>query len=142
MNETVVDAVPVGGGTDWLQAFAVGSGFVIEGENSLRTRTGAFLQKVQSMVTMDFGPKFPLGQIVITRNAADTLPPEDVAAALRRHVRGDWGELDDHDRQQNQSALQDGSRLLSAYRASNGVNFWIISEADRTVTTVLLPEDY
>ena len=94
------------------------------------------------MVAMDFGPKFPLGQIVITRNAADTLPPEDVAAAMRRHARGDWGELDDHDRQANQSALKDGSRLLSAYRASNDVKFWIITEWDRTSTTVLLPEDY
>ena len=94
------------------------------------------------MVAMDFGPKFPLGQIVITRNAADTLPPDDVAAALRRHARGDWGELDEHDRQQNQSALKDGSRLLSAYTASNAVKFWIITEWNRTSTTVLLPEDY
>ena len=94
------------------------------------------------MVAMDFGPKFPLGQFVITRNAADTLPPDDVAAALRRHARGDWGELDEHDRQQNQSALKDGSRLLSAYTASNAVKFWIITEWNRTSTTVLLPEDY
>ena len=94
------------------------------------------------MVAMDFGPKFPLGQIVITRNAADTLPSEDVAAAIRRHARGDWGDLDDHDRQANQSALKDGSRLLSAYTASNAVKFWIITEWNRTSTTVLLPEDY
>ena len=94
------------------------------------------------MVAMDLGPKFSLGQVVITANAARTLRQEDVVIAIRRHARGDWGELDDHDRQQNQAALKEGTRLLSAYNDRNGVKFWIISEWDRSVTTVLLPEDY
>jgi hypothetical protein len=86
--------------------------------------------------------KFPLGQIVITRNALDTLPPEAVRQALRRHAQGDWGELDDEDRQANAWALREGYRLESAYRATEGTRFWILTEADRSVTTVLLPEDY
>ena len=94
------------------------------------------------MVAMDLGPKFPLGQVVITANAARTLRQEDVVIAIRRHARGDWGELDEQDRQQNQAALKEGTRLLSAYHASNGVKFWIITEWNREVTTVLLPEDY
>ena len=94
------------------------------------------------MVAMDLGPKFPLGQVVITANAARTLAQEDVLIAIRRHARGDWGELDEHDRQQNQAALNEGTRLLSAYHDRNGVKFWIITEWNREVTTVLLPEDY
>jgi hypothetical protein len=94
------------------------------------------------MPQFTFGPRFTLGRVVITANAEGTLPPEDVLSALRRHARGDWGELDAHDTAANNQALQDGSRLLSAYTASNGTKFWIITEADRSVTTILLPEDY
>jgi hypothetical protein len=61
---------------------------------------------------------------------------------MARHVSGDWGELDDEDKQSNEEALKDGSRLLSAYLDRNNVKFWIITEADRSATTVLLPEDY
>ena len=86
--------------------------------------------------------KFPLGQTVITRKAQDRLPPQDYAAALARHVSGDWGDVSAEDRRENQHSLRLGMRLLSAYTASNGVKFWIITEADRSVTTVLLPEDY
>ena len=86
--------------------------------------------------------KFPLGQTVITRNALAHLQPQDYAEALARHARGDWGEICVEDRRENQHALNLGLRLLSAYTASNGLKFWIITEADRSVTTVLLPEDY
>jgi len=65
-------------------------------------------------------------------------PPE----ALQRHVAGDWGELDEEDKKANDGALQTGERLLSAYQSATGTKFWIITEADRSVTTVLLPEDY
>ena len=85
--------------------------------------------------------KFPLGQVVITPNALEKLKSDDILNALNRHVLGDWGELDDEDRQTNDEALQSGSRLLSAYR-SGDTKFWIISEANREVTTVLLPKDY
>jgi hypothetical protein len=62
--------------------------------------------------------------------------------ALRRHARGDWGDLDDEDLQANERALKDGTRLLSAYHSSAGTKFWIITEWDRSATTVLLPEEY
>ena len=86
--------------------------------------------------------KFSMGQLVATPNALATLNPEDVAAAVQRHANGDWGELDEHDRLVNESALTDGSRLFSAYRDRAGTKFWVITESDRSVTTVLLPEDY
>lgn len=85
---------------------------------------------------------FGLGQVVATPNAVDRLNSEDVAAAIVRHATGDWGELDEHDRLENELALKQGFRLFSAYRDRNGTKFWIITEADRSATTVLLPEDY
>lgn len=94
------------------------------------------------MIAMDRGPLFPLGEVIITANAAARLPRHDVEAALRRHVRADWGELDQHDREENQRGLERGCRLCSTYHASNGVKFWIITEPDRSRTTILLPEDY
>ena len=86
--------------------------------------------------------KFSLGLTVITPNALNTLHPEDVVAAIGRHAAGDWGEVDDEDKATNDAALKHGHRLLSAYHDRNKVKFWIITEADRSATTVLLPEDY
>jgi len=87
-------------------------------------------------------PRFPTGRIVITANAQRTLAAPDVSRGLSRHIRGDWGELCEEDRRENELSLKQGFRLLSAYRAADGCKFWIITEADRSVTTVLLPEDY
>ena len=87
-------------------------------------------------------PKFELGATVITPNALNALHPHDVPLAIARHVSGDWGELDDEDKAANEGALKHGHRLLSAYHDRNNVKFWIITEADRSVTTVLLPDDY
>ena len=86
--------------------------------------------------------KFPLGQIVATAHAMATLPGPDMQLALHRHVTGDWGKVGKEDRQANEQALLNGTRLLSIYESSKGVKFWIITEADRSATTVLLPEDY
>jgi hypothetical protein len=86
--------------------------------------------------------KFQLGQIVATPNALDHLTQDDIRSGIIRHQSGDWGDLDADDRKENDLALERGTRLLSAYQASNGVKFWIITEADRSSTTVLLPEDY
>jgi hypothetical protein len=83
-----------------------------------------------------------LGQTVATPAALDVLTRPDIVAALRRHSAGDWGEVDADDRAANDAALQTGERLLSVYRSANGTTFWVITEADRSVTTVLLPEDY
>ena len=86
-------------------------------------------------------PTFPLGQVVITTNALEAVPADEVRLALARHAGGDWGELCDEDRRENERSLTDGGRLFSAYRAGD-VKFWVITEADRSVTTILLPEDY
>lgn len=87
--------------------------------------------------------KFPLGQLVITSNAQLELVNEDVMTALERHMRCDWGDLSDHDRAMNDGAVRSGAdRILSSYKDSKGTKFWIITEADRSVTTVLLPDDY
>ncbi len=86
--------------------------------------------------------RFELGRVVITRNAHARIPPEDVLCALGRHGRGDWGELEEEDREENELSLKEGLRLLSSYIARNGLKFWVITEADRSSTTVLLPEDY
>jgi hypothetical protein len=94
------------------------------------------------MTTIATQSLFRLGQTVITRNALDQLNPEDVQAALRRHAAGDWGECCPEDARSNQSALGEGDRLMSVYRDRAGERFWIITEWDRSVTTILLPEDY
>ena len=86
--------------------------------------------------------KFKTGRIVTTANALNHLTYDDILAGLLRHITGDWGDLDADDRQENDMALERGTRLLSAYQASNGTRFWIITEADKSSTTVLLPEDY
>ena len=86
--------------------------------------------------------KFRLGHIVATPNALTRLAQDDILAAIQRHQPGDWGDVPEEDRQENELSLQQGLRLLSAYSSAQGVKFWIITEADRSVTTVLLPEDY
>ena len=86
--------------------------------------------------------RFPFGTLVITSNASAKLDKRDVVTALDRHGKGDWGDLPDEDRQENELSLQQNFRLLSAYHDRNGVKFWVITEADRSATTVLLPEDY
>ena len=86
--------------------------------------------------------RVPLGQVVATANAARTLPQSEVIDALRRHATGDWGDVDTEDHESNNRAIRDGDRLLSVYHTIDGTKFWIITEWDRSVTTVLLPEDY
>jgi hypothetical protein len=85
--------------------------------------------------------KFPLGQVVITANAQHRLDPAVLQEGLRRHALGDWGDLGREDIRTNEQALKHGDRLLSAYGQADG-RFWIITEWDRSVTTILLPEDY
>jgi hypothetical protein len=86
--------------------------------------------------------KFPFGQIVSTPNALNAIPNDEILSALNRHVSGDWGELDKEDQNSNERALKNGGRLFSSYRSVTGTKFWIITEADRSSTCVLLPEDY
>jgi len=86
--------------------------------------------------------KFSLGRTFITPGALEKLSQVDVAEALARHLAGDWGEVCPEDARANERALVEDARLLSVYHGSNGTKFWIITEADRSATTVLLPEEY
>ena len=83
-----------------------------------------------------------LGHIMATTGAIRKIAEEDRLLGLCRHQRGDWGDLDEEDRESNEQALVEGNRLLSSYKARNGRRFWIITEWDRSVTTILLPEEY
>lgn len=86
--------------------------------------------------------KFELGRIMTTPNALTSLQGEDVIECIRRHARCDWGDCCPEDSQENEFSLDKYLRLFSVYHDRNGTKFWIITEADRSVTTVLLPEDY
>ena len=86
--------------------------------------------------------RFALGQTVMTRGALNELSQTDVLHGLSRHAGGDWGDVCTDDKQANDDALTCGARLLSAYHTTAGRKFWIITEADRSATTVLLPEEY
>lgn len=96
------------------------------------------------MVARTQSPRFPLGQVVATPGALEALSEsgESPAIFLARHVDKDWGEVCQEDWRLNDEALADGSRLLSLYTTKAGVKIWIISEADRSVTTILLPSEY
>ncbi len=89
-------------------------------------------------------PLFKLGQIVSTPAALEALGKACQAPweFLVRHAQGDWGDLDDEDRHLNDEAVKDGSRILSAYTLKTGVRVWVITEADRSSTCILLPDDY
>ena len=85
---------------------------------------------------------FPLGQTVITPNARDHLHAEDVLLCLGRHARCDWGDCCPEDKEENEFSLDKYLRIFSVYHDRKGLKFWIITEADRSATTILLPEDY
>lgn len=94
------------------------------------------------VIALVMDTKFQLGAWAITRNALDLLDPQDVFDALKRHSQGDWGDVPSEDKFLNNEALKEGGRLFSAYKDRNSEPFWIITEADRSITTILLPEDY
>jgi hypothetical protein len=89
-------------------------------------------------------PLFPLGQVVATPGALAALETAGQAPYefLVRHVCGEWGDLVEEDIQENELALQEGHRLFSAYNTNDGVRIWVITEWDRSVTTLLLPLEY
>ena len=88
--------------------------------------------------------RFPLGRVVATPGALRALEKAEQHPAefLDRHVNGDWGEVPDADKQENERSVEQGFRILSAYTTSAGDKLWILTEADRSATTILLPEDY
>jgi hypothetical protein len=89
-------------------------------------------------------PLFDLGQLVATPGALAALEKSGQSPMdfLTRHVMGDWGELCDEDRKENQFSLEKGFRLLSSYKTNAGDPLWVITESDRAHTTLLLPDEY
>lgn len=85
---------------------------------------------------------FPLGQVVITMGALEAISEDERISALTRHIGGDWGEVCDADREANDQALRLGGRLMSVYQTAAGEKFWIITEHDWSVTTILLLSEY
>ena len=89
-------------------------------------------------------PRFPLGKVVATPGAISALgaTKEVPLDLIRRHARGDWGEVCAEDAQENNLSVDHGFRILSAYTLSTGVKVWVITEADRSSTCILLPDEY
>ena len=97
------------------------------------------------MLIRHLGPaRFPLGRILPTPGALQALEKagQQPQEFLDRHANGDWGQVDSHDANENEISLQRGFRLLSSYTTGAGDRLWIITEADRSATTLLLPEEY
>ncbi|WP_431821309.1 hypothetical protein [Burkholderia sp. F1] len=97
-----------------------------------------------STITIHAGPRFRLGRIFATPAALEAIADARVSIIdlLIRHVRGDWGDLSESDCQQNELSVETGARLLSNYVLQNRQTIWVITEADHSATTFLLPGDY
>jgi hypothetical protein len=89
-------------------------------------------------------PRFSLGRTVATPGALEALDnnQQTEVSFLCRHQNGDWGDLDEHDRAANDRAITEQERILSGYRLPDGTRIWVITEADRSSTCILLPEEY
>lgn len=89
-------------------------------------------------------PRFRAGKLLMTAGVNDLVQQGELNPVpyLRRHLDGDWGDLCDEDRRSNDAALKNGDRLVSSYRVSDDLKLWIITEWDRSVTTLLLPDEY
>ncbi|HSX78285.1 MAG TPA: hypothetical protein VLQ80_06925 [Candidatus Saccharimonadia bacterium] len=88
--------------------------------------------------------RFPLGRVVATPGALSALEKAEQlpAAFLDRHVNGDWGDVPDADKRENEVAVEQGFRILSVYTTNAGDRLWVLTEADRSATIILLPEEY
>lgn len=89
-------------------------------------------------------PKFPLGQMVATPGALEAMEDSSQSAQffLHRHQSGDWGDCGKDDARSNDLALKSGARIFSVYHTLKGVKLWVITEADRSSTCILLPDEY
>ena len=92
---------------------------------------------------------FPMGRIVMTTNLQGKIQEanpehweEELQQLITRHASGDWGDLGEEDKQENNRSLKHGFRIFSAYDTSSDIRVWVITEADRSCTTALLPDDY
>jgi hypothetical protein len=81
----------------------------------------------------------PLGKISVSDAVTSSISADEISNALHRHASRDWGDLAADDVSANEAALQHGERLLSAYVSRRGVRFWVITDADRTASKVVLP---
>lgn len=106
--------------------------------------TGLLLPPVPVEVKIQVrrAPKFSVGRLCITAAAARVVSTREVLQAVARHAAGDWGALDADDWEANEAALRGGGQLFSVYETAGGCRFYVITEAGRDLTTVLLPEDY
>ena len=88
--------------------------------------------------------RFSLGRIVATPGAIEALAEaaDDPRPYFKRHVNGDWGDVPEEDAKENELSMREGFRILSSYKLSTGVKIWVITEADRSATTILLPSEY
>lgn len=97
-----------------------------------------------NQATNTHAKRFEIGQVVSTPGAREALQSSGTNwhELLTRHISGDWGDLSDDDKQENDLSVREGFRILSAYHLPNGTKVWLITEADRSATTFLLPEEY
>lgn len=86
--------------------------------------------------------KFQTGRLEVTPGVVNTIPAEEGEIALERHQTGDWGDCGNEVWERNEDNLREGGDLLSVYHTAAGIEYWIITSADRTTTRVLLPEEY
>src|SRR4030043_1190673 len=107
-----------------------------------RNPAGFFSRRTPAMPMILARGKFPPGEIVITCGAEAVLRRDEALTGLLRHMSGDWGELDEDDWRANDAALEHGFRLFSRDLPSNGTTFYVITEYDRSATTILLPSEY
>ncbi len=112
-------------------------------QNDEGHRNGGALWRMNSINSAS-RQKFSLGQIVATPAALEALNKsgDSALSLLLRHATGDWGDLGEEDKQENDANLRNGERLLSVYILRDRAKLWLITEADRSVTTLLLPSDY
>jgi hypothetical protein len=103
-----------------------------------------FLTLLDEIASEDPQGRFRLGKVFATAGALDTLEESGQAAAefVQLHQRGDWGDLSEDDKQENEFSIGNRLRIFSAYHTLRGEKLWIITEADRLVTTILLPSEY
>jgi hypothetical protein len=94
--------------------------------------------------SQEFKPLFDTGQVVGTPRALMAIQDAEQhpLELLYRHVTGDWGDLDDDDKKENELSVEKGFRIFSAYTLETGIKIWVITEADRSATTFLLPDEY
>ncbi len=88
------------------------------------------------------GQLVPIGRLAATPAVLEKIPRPELMAALKRHMRRDWGDVSEADRKANDLALNTGERLLSSYKSGSGTKFWIITEGNRSYTTILLRSEY